>query len=93
MPEVTLVVKWPDEHLQNIYSPSTVIHEYFQAGQIMSVDEFLEKSTAALKHASDKVEAKFGFACTSAMASIDAVHKRSQFIEEKKSSVEIIDLM
>lgn len=65
---MTFEVRWPDGAVENCYSPSLVMHDHLTAGQSYSVAEFVDRSTAALSEASDRVRAKYGFACTSAAA-------------------------
>jgi uncharacterized repeat protein (TIGR04042 family) len=76
---MTFTVRWPDGTEQQCYSPSLVMHEHLAVGGRYSVSEFVTRTTAALTEASDRVRAKFGFACTSAaaqMSEIEAVARR-----------------
>ncbi|WP_099022692.1 MSMEG_0570 family nitrogen starvation response protein [Mycolicibacterium palauense] len=66
MPEMTFEVRWPDGSMQRCYSPSLVMHDYLSVGSSYTVAEFLDRSGRALTEASDRVRAKYGFACTSA---------------------------
>lgn len=66
MPEMTFEVQWPNGQRQQCYSPSQVMHDYLTAGTAYSVADFVDRSSTALAEASDRVRAKFGFACTSA---------------------------
>ena len=66
MPEMTFDVQWPDGRVQRCYSPSLVMHDYLSSGADYTVAEFLDRSGQALSEASERVRAKFGFACTSA---------------------------
>jgi uncharacterized repeat protein (TIGR04042 family) len=66
MPEMTFDVQWPDGRVQRCYSPSLVMHDYLSAGSQYTVADFVDRSAAALAEASDRVRAKYGFACTSA---------------------------
>lgn len=68
MPEMTFDVQWPDGQVQRCYSPSLVMHDYLATGSDYTVAEFLDRSGRALHEASERVRAKFGFACTSAAA-------------------------
>ena len=43
------------------------MREHFTAGEDLSVAEFLTRSRTALAEASERVRAKFGFGCSSAM--------------------------
>lgn len=91
MPELTLIVKWPDEEVQNIYSPSTIIKKYFKVGEKLSVLKFLEKSTKAFNHASKRVEEKHGFNCAASLASIHAIQQKAGELKDIGSDVEIIN--
>jgi uncharacterized repeat protein (TIGR04042 family) len=73
MPERYVSVRWPDGQAQRIYSPSTVVEDYFHAGQTLSVAEFAARSRAALTEASDRVRAAYGFPCGRAAASMAAI--------------------
>ncbi|TPG34590.1 MSMEG_0570 family nitrogen starvation response protein [Mycolicibacterium hodleri] len=66
MPEMTFDVQWPDGRVQRCYSPSLVMHDYLLSGSDYTVAEFLDRSTTALNEGSERVRAKFGFACSSA---------------------------
>ncbi|MGO7535089.1 MSMEG_0570 family nitrogen starvation response protein [Rhizobium leguminosarum] len=66
MPEMRFVIAWPDGQEESCYSPSLIIREFFTEGESYSVADFVDRSRRALTIASDRVEAKFGFACSSA---------------------------
>jgi uncharacterized repeat protein (TIGR04042 family) len=68
MPELIFEVRWPDGRLQRCYSPSLVMHDYLSAGSDYTVADFVDRSSRALQEASERVRAKYGFACTSAAA-------------------------
>lgn len=76
MPEMRFVITWPDGQEETCYSPSLIIREFFTEGESYSVADFIDRSRRALTIASDRVEAKFGFACSSAndqLARIESV--------------------
>jgi len=60
-------VRWPDQRVTRCYSPSLVIHEYFQPGQSYHMNDFLQRAREALEIASERVREKYGFACSQAM--------------------------
>ncbi|MCP9860193.1 MSMEG_0570 family nitrogen starvation response protein [Cyanobium sp. Cruz-8H5] len=66
MPEVELTLEWPDGGRSRLYSPSTVILEHLAPGQTLSVAELRTRGTLALRQASERVRARYGFACTRA---------------------------
>ena len=66
MPEVELTLEWPDGARSRLYSPSTVILEHLAPGQTLPVAEVRARGTLALRQASERVRARYGFACTRA---------------------------
>ncbi|TMM49198.1 MSMEG_0570 family nitrogen starvation response protein [Sulfitobacter sabulilitoris] len=68
MPETSFRIRWPDGVEEDCYSPSTVIHDHLKAGQTYRVDDFDLRSRTALDLAARRVEAKYGFRCSSADA-------------------------
>lgn len=73
MPEMTFTVRWPDGRVADHYSPSLVMHDHLAEGATYPVAAFRDRSATALGIASDRVRAKFGFACTSAAASLEGI--------------------
>jgi uncharacterized repeat protein (TIGR04042 family) len=70
MPEVIFTIQLPDGLTKECYSPSTVVLHHFRRGEEMSVAEFLARSRKAFPAASERVRAKFGFACSSAASQL-----------------------
>jgi uncharacterized repeat protein (TIGR04042 family) len=68
---MTFTVRWPDGTTQLCYSPSLVMHDFLVEATDYPIDDFIVRSTEALSRASERVRAKFGFACTSAAAQIE----------------------
>ncbi|OJF93781.1 MSMEG_0570 family nitrogen starvation response protein [Pararhizobium antarcticum] len=66
MPEMRFVITWPDGEQETCYSPSLIIRDFFTEGERYTVSDFVDRSRKALTIASDRVEAKYGFACSSA---------------------------
>jgi len=64
------LVRWPDESLMACYSPSLVIHDYFEVGRAYPIADFVERSRTALTIASQRVEEKHGFPCSNARAQL-----------------------
>jgi uncharacterized repeat protein (TIGR04042 family) len=64
MPEVILQLQWPDGRSSELYSPSTSILNHLQPGETLSVAELQTRAMLALKQASERVRARYGFACT-----------------------------
>jgi len=66
MPEVYMRIQWPDDTTDRVYSPSSVIRDFFEEGEEMSVDRFEARITDALTRASERVREVYGMECTSA---------------------------
>jgi uncharacterized repeat protein (TIGR04042 family) len=75
MPEVLFTIQLPGGETRECYSPSTVVRQYFGAGDEMPATEFLTRSRKALAEASERVRAKHGFACSSAAAQLAAIEQ------------------
>jgi uncharacterized repeat protein (TIGR04042 family) len=73
MPETPFTVELPDGSLKHCYSPSSIVRKYFTAGDTLSTAEFLGKARESLTEASNRVLAKFGFACSSAASSLEDI--------------------
>ena len=78
MPEMRFQIQWPDGQEEICYSPSLVIKDYFSPGEIYPLDDFLDRSRAALTIASDRVQAKFGFPCGRAMGQLQRIEAAAQ---------------
>lgn len=75
MPEVDFIVRWPDGTRQHGTSPSRSIEAVFQTGAKYQVDEFVRRATDALHIGSERVRARYGFACTAASAQADELRR------------------
>lgn len=93
MPETYWTVRWPDGTEERLYSPSSVIGELFEAGQTYPLPDFLQRARVALERASNRVERKFGFACSSAMQQLDRIETRvSQFDAQTDATVACLSI-
>jgi uncharacterized repeat protein (TIGR04042 family) len=75
MPEMSVVVRWPDGREQDCYSPSLVMHDHLVEGESYAVADFQRRAEHALGIASDRVRAKYGFACTSAATTTEQIRR------------------
>ena len=66
MPEVHFDIRWPDQSVESCYSPSTVILQYLEPGKDYSLADFVSRCETAFTEASERVRAKYGFACSAA---------------------------
>ena len=81
MPEMHFLVRWPDGDEMRCYSPSLVVREHLEVGRAYPVAEFLARSRAMLEIGSERVRAKYGYACSSAMDQLALIEQRAaQFV-------------
>ncbi len=73
MPEMHFRVKWPSGKVEDCYSPSYVVEDYLDEGQSYSVEDFVARARKALTIASERVLAKYGFECSSALDQLRAI--------------------
>lgn len=94
MPAMHFTVRWPDGSKDQCYSPSTAIEKYFVINQSYPLEEFVRLAVTALDEASRRVEAKFGYFCSSAMDQSQAIqHKAQQFAVADAVVVEKIEVI
>jgi len=82
MPEVHFRLRWPSGVEETCYSPSTVIFEYLEAGSSYSMPEFARRARAALELASERVRARYGYACSSALDQLRTLEERLESMGE-----------
>ncbi len=70
MPEVLFDVRWPDGSVLRCYSPSTVVTTYFQSGAAYPLVDFVSRSRAAMRAASERVRQIHGMPCSRAAATL-----------------------
>jgi uncharacterized repeat protein (TIGR04042 family) len=91
MPEMHYRLRWPDGDEQTCYSPSLVIQDFFQPGTAYPLPDFLQRIRSATHIASERVRAKYGFACSRAnaqLAQIEAVAERHA--AQPQAAVEVL---
>ncbi len=67
MPEMHFRVRWPDGQETTHYSPSLVVRDHLRVGHSYPLPEFLQRIRDGLNVASERVRAKYGFACSRAL--------------------------
>ncbi|SAK62716.1 MSMEG_0570 family nitrogen starvation response protein [Caballeronia ptereochthonis] len=93
MPVMHFLIRWPDGVEANCYSPSTVVGEYFAAGESYSVHEFVARSREALNIGSERVRDKYGFACSAALDQLARIEEdASRFSEANDARVTVLAL-
>jgi uncharacterized repeat protein (TIGR04042 family) len=82
MPEMFFDIRWPDNADEQCYSPSLVVREHLEVGAAYPLPEFLGRCRTALKIASDRVQAKYGFPCSRAMGQLARLETRAATFSE-----------
>ncbi len=73
MPEIRFQIEWPDGTQETCYSPSLVVKDYLIPGETYSLEDFVARSREALKIASDRVQAKYGYPCGLALGQLQEI--------------------
>ncbi|WP_445494857.1 MSMEG_0570 family nitrogen starvation response protein [Photorhabdus sp. SF281] len=93
MPSVNFTVKWPDGELMQYYSPSTVIYEYLSIDQRYPSAQFLHQVENGLNAASERVQVRYGFACSSAMDTLAMIKHQAKFFGlSPEDQIEVIEM-
>ena len=82
MPAMHYTVRWPDASESTCYSPSLVIRDFFQPGQSLPLADFLARVREATGIASERVRAKYGFACSMAADQLQVIESRAAAFAE-----------
>lgn len=77
MPAMHFHLRWPDGSVTRCYSPSLVIQDHFEPGTDYTLAEFLPRMRQALHTASERVRAKYGFACSMALDQLAAIEAQA----------------
>ena len=91
MPVTYVYIEWPDHKTDQVYSPSSIIKKYFSSGEELTIENFLTACTEGLEKASERVQQKFGYACTSAMAETQRINLLCQAYGNSKK-VKIVSI-
>jgi uncharacterized repeat protein (TIGR04042 family) len=94
MPVMHFHVRWPDASETRCYSPSLVVRDYLEPGRRYALDDFLQRTREALGIASERVRAKYGFACSQAMdqlAEIEGIAARFSATADAQVTVVAFD--
>ncbi len=77
MPEMLFDVRWPDGSVLRCYSPSTVVGTYFETGTSYPLVDFLSRSRAAMRAASERVREIYGAPCSRAAATLRQIETQA----------------
>ena len=83
MPVMHFRVRWPDQSELRCYSPSLVVQDFLTPGESYALDDFVARSREALGIASERVRAKFGFACSQAMDQLAEIESHAARFDEQ----------
>ena len=91
MPVMHFRVRWPDASETRCYSPSSVVQDFLAPGRCYALDDFLQRSREALAMASERVRAKYGFACSQAMDQLAEIeHIAARFADAADAEVTVV---
>ncbi len=91
MPEMIFTVRWPDQTITDCYSPSTIVKDYFCEGQSYPLPEFVALSRTALTMASDRVRARYGYACSSALDQLTQIEYHARQFNEAGNAQVVVE--
>lgn len=77
MPEVRFRIRWPDGSEEECYSPSTVVWSFLSPGQAYPLPDFLVRARSALTRASERVKARHGYQCSSALDQLARIERQA----------------
>jgi uncharacterized repeat protein (TIGR04042 family) len=77
MPEMHFTVRWPDGDDMRCYSPSLIVREYLEVGRGYALPDFMERSRTMLNIGSERVRAKYGYACSGALDQLQELEARA----------------
>lgn len=90
MPAMHFHVRWPDNSTSRCYSPSSTITEFFEAGKSYPLADFVAISRDALTKASERVNARYGYACSAAMDQLEVIERTaSRFLDVADAHVTV----
>jgi len=91
MPAMHFHLRWPDGSASRCYSPSLVIKDYVQPATAYPLPQFMAHMREALNIASERVRAKYGFACSMAMDTLGQLeHTAARFADQPGAQVEVL---
>jgi uncharacterized repeat protein (TIGR04042 family) len=91
MPAMHYHLRWPDASVSRCYSPSLVIKDFFEPQTAYAVPDFLRRLREATQIASDRVAAKFGFACSRAADQLAEVESQAaRFAGQPLARIEML---
>lgn len=94
MPVMHYRLRWPDDSELTCYSPSLVIKDHFEVGASYALDDFLARARTATQIASDRVAAKYGFACSRAADQLGEIERTAaRFSAKTGARVHVVEFI
>ncbi len=90
MPERRFDIQWPNGNEESCYSPSSIISDYLTAGESYPLKDFVELAERSLNEASERVRAKYGYACSSAMDQLYKIKQSSTQFDQDPDALVIV---
>ena len=91
MPVMHFRIRWPDQSELRCYSPSLVVQDFLTPGESYALADFVARSREALGIASERVRAKFGFACSQAMDQLAEIESQAaRFQDQPDARVAVV---
>lgn len=87
MPVVNFYITWPDQIEAKCYSPSSVITAHLSEGASYPLDEFMQRTREGLHQASERVRAKYGYACSAAADQLEIIERDAKRYENTQNAV------
>ena len=81
MPEMWFDISWPDGRDERCYSPSLIVREVLAEGTAYQLPEFMALAEGALRKASARVQAKYGFPCSRALGQLQRLQANAKNFE------------
>ena len=92
MPELRFDVRWPDGSTRSYYSPSTSIRAHFSAGASYGMPDFLVRVRSAMHAASERVRAKYGYTCSSALDTLQQIEDTAAGFADTPAEVHVLTI-
>ena len=90
MPVVNFHIVWPDQRKVACYSPSRAIQEHLEAGREYALEDFMKRMRDGLNLASERVRAKYGYACSAALDQMEIIEQEAKrFSDMPQATVKV----
>jgi uncharacterized repeat protein (TIGR04042 family) len=85
-------LRWPDGSITQAYSPSLIIKDSFTPGTAYPLPDFLARLRVATQIASDRVAARYGFACSRAVDQLAVIEAQAaRYADHPDAHIHVVD--